>query len=190
MGNFIVAAFILLFVILGAKKGFARALVGVLSSILSIVTGVLIYRPVSSILNKSGLRESIESSLETIFKNNTNSVMQSFKPEIISLTTMAILNIICFIAITLLSRLLIKMLIRTINFAVHFPVINEINVVLGGAMGFISGILLFYIICGIIGAVTIGGSFEFIADILKNSELSNVFYENNLITQLLSTFIN
>lgn len=189
MADIILIIIIAFFAYKGAKRGFARTLVGVLSTFLSLIIGMLIYRPVSIWLYNSAFSDVVREYIGTFFEKNVQgglSLIINSQSNIEALTILSI-NAISFIMVILLSKIIVSFLARIINIAAHLPVIREANALLGMAIGILSGLLVSYIIVGIVPLL--GGQSQSVLETIENSFITSILYDNNLITNVLTAFV-
>lgn len=189
MADIILIAVLLIFVRAGAKKGLMKTLFGAVSTLLSLLLTALIYNRFSQMLYNSVLgdyiRELVKKGLEEKMQKGTIIPLIDKATETAS---MIIINIISFVIIIFVTRLIIAFLSRVLNIAAKLPVIKQLNFILGMIAGAVSGILICYIIIGVIGALNGEGNILIIQESIESSYLVIKLYENNLVSNMLLSY--
>jgi len=101
-------------------------------------------------------------------------------------TSMIIVNIISFLLIIIVIKILLSVLVNSLNLIAKLPIIKQANALLGLCTGFLSGLLISYIAIGIIGALS-GNDFVFsMQQHIRTSYIAEMMYEGNIVTNILS----
>lgn len=189
MADIILIIFIALFAAAGAKKGLIKTLFGAVSTIISIVLSMAFYNPVSEILIKSSAGDLIRNSVSEIIKEKIQAGQQLpvFEQSVETLTALVI-NAISFVIVILAVKMLIMIASNVLNIVSKFPVIKQANKLLGMAAGVLSGILVCYIVIGVIATPGAEGNVKILQESIENSYLAVNLYENNMIAKVLSDF--
>lgn len=189
------------FALLGFKKGFVRSVVGILSLAASAVLAWLLYPVVSDILTSIGIKmaltENIQGSLGeyiggggelSMLPQGIRAAIESGRAELISsaadTAAQIALNIIAFIAVLIVSRIIIWLAVRLLNIIAKLPVIGLFNRAAGMLLGALQGVAVVYIILTVIYATApMDGGTE-INSMIEESALASVMYENNPIVDV------
>ena len=189
------------FALLGFKKGFVRSVVGILSLAASAVLAWLLYPVVSDILTSLGIKmaltENIQGSLGeyiggggelSMLPQGIRAAIESGRAELISsaadTAAQIALNIIAFIAVLIVSRIIIWLAVRLLNIIAKLPVIGLFNRAAGMLLGALQGVAVVYIILTVIYATApMDGGTE-INSMIEESALASVMYENNPIVDV------
>ena len=155
--DIIVVAFVIMMGLLFRKKGFVMALFSFVSVLVSFVAAILL-RPV--ILSLAGM------------------VGIAFSPA--SPIKLLILDIVIYFAISLGINVLMFSVGRVLNLFTKFPVIDQLNSLLGLILGVLLGILIVSVAFSVIGIADAWINIEKILKIVENSYISKIFYKNNL----------
>lgn len=189
MADIILIIIIAFFAYRGAKRGFARTFVGVLSTFFSLIIGMIIYRPVSLWLYNSEFSDIVREYISGFFEKNVQgglSLIINSQSNIEALTILSI-NAISFVMVILLSKIVVSFVARIINVTARLPVIKQANALLGMALGTVSGLLICYVIIGIVPLF--GGQSQSVLSMIEKSFIASVLYDNNLITNVLTAFV-
>lgn len=189
MADIILVAVIAVFALRGAKRGFARSVVGMISTVLSIVVGALLYRGVSGIIYSSPIGEAVRKGIESFLAENTSGVVSGLinMQGGLDVLTMLSVNAISFVVVIVLSKIIVSLIGGAVNIASRLPLIKQANSLMGMAVGILSGCVFCYIAAGVLSAM--GANFPSLIKIIENSVIARLFYENNVITSILSAFI-
>lgn len=183
MADIIFAALIIVMAYIGAKRGFIRTLMGLSSTVLSLIISMLLYRPVSLFLSASPLKDAVRTYIEKFANENADGISALLLCSSTEAAVQIVIDAIGFAAVIILAKIIISIVGGMLNVISKLPVIHQANSLLGLAIGAISGALICYIAVGVIGAVA--GNSE-ISKVIENSILVSYLYENNIITEILS----
>lgn len=102
-----------------------------------------------------------------------------------------VVNIISFLAIYLIARVVIGLLINTVNFASPLPVLKHLDWLAGGGMGAVRGWFDMFTLAMIVPIILISMpvNISLFNDILNNSTLATYFYDNNFLLSFISGVI-
>ena len=135
--NFAIVTILIVFALLGVKKGFIKEFLGLLSFLVALVVAIL-YSPVIA-------------RFFPLYKLNVSIIANS---EIIKIVNYRLNAIIWFFIIFILISivlLIVKMLINTLG---ELPVLNLLNRFLGGCFGLVRGFLII-----ILGSIILSNAF-------------------------------
>lgn len=191
MADIILVAALLIFVRIGAKKGLIRTLFGAISTLLSLFLTAFIYHPFSQILHNSAVGDYVRKLVEKSFEQKIQEgAIIPLLNEVIKSTSTIIINIISFIIIIIATRLILSILSRALNIASKLPLIKQLNSILGMIAGAVSGILICYIIIGVIGALNGEGNISIMQKSIENSYIAIKMYENNFVSNMLLSYFH
>ncbi len=212
--DLIVIAIIFVCIIISAKRGFARSVIGVFSIIISLLVASLAYPVVSGYINNSGLKtvieENVEKSLgmeteieeqaqkqeekvmffpETIQKaieDKTQEIENTAKKTAAQTVSTLVINLISIIAVFLVVRILMFILTHMLNLLTKIPIIRGFNRLLGGALGCLTGVFVIYLVLAIITFNSALSQNEFLIKEIKTSLIAREMYDNNLLVNMIS----
>lgn len=200
--DLIVVGIIALFTFLGYKQGLVKAAIKILSFFIAIIVALALYKPISKvIINNTQMDENI-----------TNTIMEKITPEGISSTdevemtdnlaiklvgeaTSTIEEIANAFAIKLIEVCVLLLLYIVIKIALRFilaltdiitklPLINQINKLGGTIYGVIKGVIMVYVILGVIylAAPIINKN---VSNAIDKSLITKNLYNNNIILKII-----
>ena len=187
----IVFVFVLLFVYLGYKSGLIRTLFGIMSYFISILISFMLYPVVSDIFKSSTLYEIVfnyfqkkvssgNQSESILFSGLINSVNSSLSETITNLT----FNVISFVIVLLISKIVLSILSSVFGIISRLPVISFFNRIGGAILGGIKGIVVLYIAFSVIMVIPQKENGNFTKD-LKESKIASQFYQKNIIFDII-----
>ncbi|MBQ8403343.1 MAG: CvpA family protein [Clostridia bacterium] len=155
--DIVLIAIVVVFAIIGAKKGFFLAVSGFASHFVGLLVAVLFYKPFAALIKKLPFLANMITEVEMPDLDTGEGLMENFKVimeyivtnEDIGGTTEAIINnliadvisiAIAFILLFVGASLLTKLVFRILNFAAKMPVLKQINGTLGAVMGVCTGL--------------------------------------------------
>ena len=214
--DIIIIALIALGVFFGYKKGLVGILIGVASLILSIILAFVLQGPVSEYLYSTPVGTSIESKVtefvnDTLSSENNENVDSEdntkkendfFSKVIQDATnsedtvkeaskniTMFILKGITFIGIFILVRIICYILQMILNVVFDLPILHSVNKFGGMAINLVATLLKLWILLAAIQLISSVVAIDFIINLINQSCLTKLLYENNILLNILQTTI-
>lgn len=97
------------------------------------------------------------------------------------------INILVFLAVFAIVRLILGLVINGADYADPFPVLRSHDGLLGSALGLVRGMLAMFLIFMLIPIVlTALGQFELIINMVDDSAMAGLFYRMNLLLSLVA----
>lgn len=190
MADIILIVIIAFFAYMGAKHGLIKTLFGAVSTLISLVLSMLLYRPVSELLYNSTFGNSIKEFAGKLLAERMEQTAQLFLlDKAVETTAVLVMNVISFVIVIVAVKLIVIILANVLNIASKLPVIKQANKLFGMVAGALSGILVCYIIIGIVAALGGEENVSALQESIKSSFLAVNMYNNNLIKDVLSGFI-
>ena len=201
LADICVIAVVAVFMYIGYKSGFMRSFVKIASYIVSIVISFFMYPVISDVLIKTPLYEKmveiinqkyqlqplIDVPTDTfgILQNYINQGVQTATAGIAEAIAMLLVNILAFVIVLILSKLVIRIVGKVFNIFTRLPVIKQFNRLGGMILGGISGVLVLYIACAVLLLFSPFDPHSRIAYEVENSTFASEIYENNIILNVL-----
>ncbi len=197
--DIVVILLVAIFAIVGWYKGFMKSVIGIASLVASLVLAWMLSPAVADLFIIAGLKEGIyERIAGTIGGGNAwldglpeawRSAVEAGQSGAISATanmiSEAIVNIIAFLTVLIVVRVLIWVAANMLNLLAKLPVINFFNRTMGLALGVIQGMLIVLILLTMVYAIMPMRENPVLAQAIENSQLTKFIYENNPITDLI-----
>lgn len=186
---------ILLFILLinafvGLKKGFVKTFLGFTSTVLSFLLTAVLYRPFSDLLYECGLGEHTKVVItEMLQEKSQQPLLSGVTEQAAEMLSQTVLNVISFVLLIIFVKLILGIVLKILNVVAKLPVIKQANSLLGMLSGLAIGVLICYIIIGILSAINNAGGLQEIKPYLENSYFVSMLYERNLMKDLLSSFL-
>lgn len=174
MADLIFLAVIALFAFYGARKGFIRALFGMVSVILSVVLGSLLYRPIAMLIMQSGAWDSIRAAAAQFISDGTHSDIAAAAMSDIAARTAV--NAVSFAGAALVVRIIITALSAVTHFASRLPVIKQADKLLGFITGAVSGAAVCWIAMLVVSHAAPAGMLSGFADAINSSPISSMIF--------------
>lgn len=112
---------------------------------------------------------------------NFDSIIEQINTSIANI----IINILSIIILFIVISVLLYIVIKIIDGFMKLPVLKTINKLAGAAFGAIKGLLLIYVIFGIILLFAHIDAFAAIIELINNSILAKGLYNNNILLKLI-----
>lgn len=206
--DIILIALLALGIFFGYRKGLVGIFIGVISLILSIILAFMLQGPVSEYLYTTPIGTSIESSVtgfveENINSNDSKENDNKFLQDIIQSATnsentvkeasknitLFILKGITFVGIFILVRIICYILQMILNIVFDLPILSSVNKFGGIAINLLASLLKIWILLAAIQLISSVISIDFITNLINQSVLTKLLYENNILLNLLQTTI-
>lgn len=186
MADIILIAILIIFAYTGAKRGLIKTLVGIASTVLSLVLSMLLYNPVSKMLSESAFGENVKEYVrEFLMAEAEGAAKLLITDAAVDTASLLVMNVISFVVVIVVSKILIIVLSKVLNIAAKLPVIKQANKLLGMVAGVLSGLLVCYIITGIIMALSPEGNILLMKESIENSYLAIKLCDKNFIYGIL-----
>lgn len=136
-------------------------------------------------IKKLNLPSSIQ---DKLIVNNTDTVksemnVETFSNYLAESLTDILLNAVTVLALFLVFKILLRVLIAVIDLFSKLPVVNFINKNLGAIVGFVEGILILWVICTALTAISGTNAGENIFSAIASNPVLSFIYNNNLLTK-------
>ncbi len=96
------------------------------------------------------------------------------------------INILVFLAIFAIVRLVLAFVINDMDYSITFPVLHRGDALFAMGAGLLRGILALFLLCMLLPIVlTVLGQFDFINEILDGSFFASFFYRSNFLLSMM-----
>lgn len=203
MIDILIAVVFVVFIIIGYKKGLLKSLYGIAALAASIIIAYTLYPYIKDIMFGGVFGDWVRSMVQTKYVDpglTSNSLSNSALPEymqsmvatgrigISSALTMffsdLVLNILAFIAVFIVTRILIAILGKVLHLISKLPVIHFFDKIGGILFGLIESLLILYLVFAAVYAVTPLRENPAAKAYINDSTLAKMMYENNPMVKL------
>ncbi len=198
----IVVLIVAFFVYSGYKAGLMKAFIKIASYLISIVVSFFLYPVISDILMKTPVYEKlfkilnekyISQSLTTVSDTNmfgilpkyVQSGMETAATGIAGSVATLLINILAFIIILILSKVIIRITGNILGIFTKMPVIKQFNRLGGSVIGGGVGILMLYIISAALLLFSPLETQSYLEKEIESSFFASEICENNIIISFL-----
>ena len=202
--DLILIACFILFIFVGYKKGLAGSLIKLCSFVIALILALALYKPVANaVKDNTQIDENIKSTIVETFRqqeqtqeeNMPKDVVQNISSEIENATAEAvnntaqsisdtIINIGAGIVIFIVARLLLIIVSIFAKQIVKLPIIGLVDKVGGIAYGAVEGIVIIYIVLGLISLSSLIWVDNAVVTAITNSGIGSFLYNNNIILKI------
>ena len=202
--DLILIACFILFIFVGYKKGLAGSLIKLCSFVIALILALALYKPVANaIKDNTQIDENIKSTIVETFgqqeqtqeENMPKDLVQNISSEIENATAEAvnniaqsisdtIINIGAGIVIFIVARLLLIIVSIFAKQIVKLPIIGLVDKVGGIAYGAVEGIVIIYIVLGLISLSSLIWVDNAVVTAITNSGIGSFLYNNNIILKI------
>ena len=202
--DLILIAFFILFIFVGYKKGLAGSLIKLCSFVIALILALALYKPVANaVKDNTQIDENIKSTIVETFgqqeqtqeENMPKDLVQNISSEIENATAEAvnntaqsisdtIINIGAGIVIFIVARLLLIIVSIFAKQIVKLPIIGLVDKVGGIAYGAVEGIVIIYIVLGLISLSSLIWVDNAVVTAITNSGIGSFLYNNNIILKI------
>lgn len=211
IADFVLIGVIALFVIFGVARGLVKSLFGLGSILLSIILALTLYPVVTEVLQESPVGAFVQGNVENllgqkeaatdeaqmpesgetqaplpeVIQGTLEEAAQQTKQVLVVRVTDAALNIISMLIVFILVKIILWIAARVLDLATKLPVIHGCNKLLGGVFGGVSGVLVVYLLLGLLTFTTLLNTTTDFGRTVQNSLLISQMYENNILLYFL-----
>ena len=202
--DLILIACFILFIFVGYKKGLAGSLIKLCSFVIALILALALYKPVANaVKDNTQIDENIKSTIVETFRqqeqtqeeNMPKDLVQNISSEIENATAEAvnntaqsisdtIINIGAGIVIFIVARLLLIIVSIFAKQIVKLPIIGLVDKVGGIAYGTVEGIVIIYIVLGLISLSSLIWVDNAVVTAITNSGIGSFLYNNNIILKI------
>lgn len=194
--DLIVLGIILLSIFVGYKQGLIKSVVKLVAFAVAIIVAITLYKPISKvIINKTEIDDKINNAI--IEKVNPNDEEQTVEvknifqktatttvSEFAKVISVKIIEICVFIVLYIIAKFILRFITIIADLIARIPILKQFNKLGGIIYGFLKGILIVYVLLGIIYIVSPLID-EKITNNINNTKLTKILYNNNLITNII-----
>ncbi len=199
--DIVILAIIALFAFIGYKQGLVKVAIKMVSFLIAIIIAFALFKPVSSfVISNTGIDEKIENAIveritpEGLTKedkveeglNITTKVIDTTNNSIENVAntfTVKLIEVVVFLLIYVIVRIILLFITALADAIAKLPILKQFNKAGGFIYGIIKGVLIVFIILGIlllceplIGTV--------VKDAIATSVVAKVIYNNNVILNI------
>ena len=191
LADICVLAAIVFFVYTGYRAGFMKSLIKIASYVISLLLSFSLYPVVSGALMKTPVYEKLVEIISDNIKPDAASfgILGNYIDSGISSMSASIgtllVNIIAFVIILVVSKILIRVIGNLLGIFTKLPVIKQFNRLGGGILGGLVGILMLYIVCAVVVLFLPLKPESNVLKEIESSTFASEIYENNVILNLL-----
>lgn len=210
--DLIILIILALFILSGYKRGLTGSIIKLLSFAIAIVVAFILYNPVASSIEKNTqIDDNIKSSIintlngdeteegkENIDQEDNNFLQnieqniaettQEAKTQIIKQTaeetTKAVIKVGSWLVIFLCTRIILVVVSFFVKGITKIPVIKQVDKLGGIAYGLIEGMLIVYVVLGIISLTSLMWTDNGAIVAIKESFIGEMLYNNNIILNM------
>ena len=199
--DFILIGIIALFTFIGYKQGLIKVAIKILSFFIAIVIALVLYKPISSLVIKNTtiddrIKNVIAENVKLEEKENSESniVKQNLSSKIIAGTNntieetanafaVKIIEIGVILILYIIARIVLLFISALTDLIAKLPIIKQINKTGGIIYGFLKGVLIIYIILGIIYLVAPIINTNRL-EIIDKTIITKEIYNNNILLKM------
>lgn len=184
MADLIFILVVTVFAVLGLKRGFIKTVLGLASTIISLILTALLYPPIANFVYDTGLGDSFAESFAELASGKMDN--EIIIDAAATTASTVCINVISFLIVIIAIKILLSLLLKSLDLVSKLPVIKQANSALGLCVGIISGLLLSYIAIGVISSLSYNGFLDASwNENFKNSIFVSLFYDENIVKNLL-----
>lgn len=208
--DLVIVAILLLCIFIGYKRGLTGCIIHILSFFIAIVIACLLFKPLSMIIiNTTQIDENIQTSVVEMFdkeedkkdeenedkspilkyiteevENATADKKNEILNEAAKQVSVNIINVLSFIILLIVSRILLIFVRALANLITKLPLIKQCDKIGGIAYGIVEGFILIFIGCSIVTFVaTISGNYGLL-EMINESYIGKILLNNNILMEL------
>ena len=194
-------------IITGIKKGLTGSIIKLVSFIVALVLAFMLYKPVATAITKNTqIDENIQNTIIQTFskekeetpedssqeqninskiENETTDARNKIVEETAKTTTTTIINIGSGIIVFIVARILLVIVSLFAKTITNLPIISQIDKIGGLAYGAVEGMLVIYIVLGLISLTSLIWANNAVVTAVTKSTIGSILYNNNIILNIL-----
>lgn len=202
-------------IITGIKKGLTGSIIKLVSFIVALVLAFMLYKPVAAAITKNTqIDENIQNTIIQTFskekeetpgdssqeqnmptkfvqdinskiENETTDARNKIVEETAKTTTTTIINIGSGIIVFIVARILLVIVSLFAKTITNLPIISQIDKIGGLAYGAVEGMLVIYIVLGLISLTSLIWANNSVVTAVTKSTIASILYNNNIILNIL-----
>lgn len=202
LADICVVAIVAIFIWLGYKSGLMKTFIEIASYIVSIIISFFLYPVISDLLVKTpiysklvevigkeialnSVSDSMGQGAFGILSNYINKGVQSAAMGVAESMAVLIINILAFVIVLLLSKVIIRIVGNVLGIFTKLPIIKQFNRLGGSILGGVMGVLALYIISTVLVLVSPIEPQSRLYNEIEHSTFASEIYENNIILDYL-----
>lgn len=119
------------------------------------------------------------------FEKNFTNVGEYFNETIVHYG----INMLCFILVFFIIKLVINIILSIYDNSNAIPRLKQYDVLFGGAVGFLEGVLIFFVLFSVVPLVYNIMTIKPIEDLISSSMMGNLFVGGNIIPNLIRSVV-
>lgn len=151
--------------------------------------GTLTQQKITEIIDKVSLPGPLSKLLEANLENQVyagSAGIDTVADYVSQTIVTACINIICFLVCFVLLYLAISILVNALKAVFRFPVLKQLDWLVGGVFGFLRGVVICYAAFAIVPLVLTVVPLDFVSDLLNESAFAPIFNNGNLILAIMN----
>lgn len=204
--DIVIVAILLLCTVLGYKRGLIGMAFSIASFLVALIISFILYIPVASfITNNTGLDETIQNAIISNFKeeatttetNNMSDVISNYieqktnevknagvEAAAVSLSELSV-KAISFIGLYIFAKIILLFFSKIADLIAELPLLKQFNKAGGFLAGIIKGLIIIYIVLGILMLVMPMFANLGIYSAINDSALGSVMFKNNILLKII-----
>lgn len=122
---------------------------------------------------------------ENISKDKTDLGVEKFSELIAASLADILIQAAVVIVLYLIIKIIFRVVISVLNIISRLPLIGELNKSLGGILGIVEGVLVLWVLCIALTALSGTDTGEQILSAISSNSILNFIYSNNIIMKIL-----
>ena len=207
--DLILIAIVMVFIIIGYVKGLTGSLIKLASFVIAIILALILYKPLSNVvMQKTQIDEKIEEAIIQNFSKTENQNEENMPTTLVESinnkiekettetrneivektaksTTLTIMKVGTAIAIYIVARLILFIVAVLAKGITQLPLIKEADKAGGIAYGLIQGIVMVYVLLGIVSLTSVVWANNPLVEAISQSYIGLILYNNNIILKLI-----
>ena len=201
--DIIILGIIAAYTFLGYKQGIAKAVLKLVSFFIAIIVAFVLYKPVSNFIIKNtnwdeNLKEVMCSNIKLNEENEDDStnIMKSVVEhnliagtnrtidEVAEVFSIKLIRVATIIGLYIITRIILLFITALTELITSLPLIKQINQTAGLAYGFLKGILIVFIILGVIYIISPAIKTN-IPTLINETVITKLLYNHNYLLKLI-----
>lgn len=206
LADVVLAGILAACVLLGVKRGFVRSFLSLFSIVIALILAVFLHPVISGMLEQSAVPQYVQANVVRMLGGDEaqkpvsdvgglnlpgkvgEAIAQSVE-QAADAATQTIAQSVADMAVKVLSMLLVFCIVRLglvlltffLDGVFQLPVLHTVNKLAGGIFGAVSGLLIVYLLLGLLTFVAATNSENAIVQAVNQSTVVSKLYDNNIV---------
>lgn len=211
IADLILVAIVVIFIMIGYKKGLTGSLIKLASFAIAVILAVILYKPLTNVVmentqidekieetiiqnfskeenenkNEENMPTTLVNSINNKIEQETTTARNEIVEKTAKTTTLTIMRIGTAIVIYILARIILFIVALLAKGITQLPLLKQIDKTGGIVYGLLQGAVIVYVALGLVSLISVIWTNNAVVEAVNKSYLCSILYNNNIILKLI-----